>query len=100
MAAAEAAPRSAVGKGPSKQFAELHGVPILSHSLPKSAASPRLRDIYVARRKAEADSFRPRLEKEVLGKKVHLVEDGVHRHQTEANAMAAVKAAPDDLILV
>jgi 2-C-methyl-D-erythritol 4-phosphate cytidylyltransferase len=57
-------------------------------------------EIYVALRKAEADSFRPRLEKEVLGKKVHLVEGGEHRQQSVANALAAVKAAPDDIILV
>jgi 2-C-methyl-D-erythritol 4-phosphate cytidylyltransferase len=100
MAAAETAPRSAVGKGPSKQFAELHGVPILVHTLRKFAASPRVTEIYVALRKAEADSFRPRLEKEVLGKKVHLVEGGEHRQQSVANALAAVKAAPDDIILV
>jgi 2-C-methyl-D-erythritol 4-phosphate cytidylyltransferase len=100
MAAAEAAPRSVVGKAPSKQFAELHGVPILVHTLRKFAASPRVSEIYVALRKAEADSFRPRLEKEVLGKKVHLVEGGEHRQQSVANALAAVKAAPDDIILV
>lgn len=100
MAAAETAPRSAVGKGPSKQFAELHGVPILVHTLRKFAVSPRVTEIYVALRKAEADSFRPRLEKEVLGKKVHLVEGGEHRQQSVANALAAVKAAPDDIILV
>ncbi|HKT69041.1 MAG TPA: 2-C-methyl-D-erythritol 4-phosphate cytidylyltransferase [Terriglobales bacterium] len=100
MAAAEAAPRSVVGKGPSKQFAELHGVPILVHTLRKFAASPRVSEIYVALRKAEADSFRPRLEKEVLGKKVQLVEGGEHRQQSVANALAAVKAAPDDIILV
>jgi 2-C-methyl-D-erythritol 4-phosphate cytidylyltransferase len=100
MVAAEAAPRSAVGKGPSKQFAELHGVPILVHTLRKFAASPLITEIYVALRKAEADSFRPRLEKEVLGKKVHLVEGGEHRQQSVANALAAVKAAPDDIILV
>ncbi|HKW27627.1 MAG TPA: 2-C-methyl-D-erythritol 4-phosphate cytidylyltransferase [Terriglobales bacterium] len=100
MAAAETAPRSAVGKGPSKQFAELHGVPILVHTLRTFAASPQVTEIYVALRKAEADSFRPRLEKEVLGKKVHLVEGGEHRQQSVANALAAVKAAPDDIILV
>ncbi len=100
MAAAETAPRSAVGKGPSKQFAELHGVPILVHTLRKFAASPRVAEIYVALRKAEADSFRPRLEKEVLGKKVQLVEGGEHRQQSVANALAAVKAAADDIILV
>jgi 2-C-methyl-D-erythritol 4-phosphate cytidylyltransferase len=31
---------------------------------------------------------------------VHLVEGGEHRQQSVANALAAVKAAPDDIILV
>lgn len=100
MAAAETAPRSAVGKGPSKQFAELNGVPILVHTLRKFAASPRIAEIYVALRKAEGDNFRPRLEGERLGKKVHLVEGGEHRQQSVANALSRVHAAPDDIILV
>lgn len=100
MAAAEAAPRSAVGKAPSKQFAELRGAPILVHTLRKFVDSPRISEIYVALRKTEADNFRPRLEKEGLGKKVHLVEGGEHRQQSVANALAEVKAAPDDIILV
>lgn len=100
MAAAEAAPRSAVGKAPSKQFTELHGAPILVHTLRKFAASPLVSEIYVALRKAEADNFRPRLEQERLDKKVNLVEGGEHRQQSVANALSAVKAAPDDVILV
>lgn len=100
MTAAEAAPRSAVGKTPSKQFAELRGAPILVHTLRKFADSPRISEIYVALRKTEADNFRPRLEKEGLSKKVHLVEGGEHRQQSVANALAEVKAAPDDIILV
>lgn len=100
MTAAETAPRSAVGKGPSKQFAELHGVPIIVHTLRKFAASPPVSEIYVALRKAEADSFGTQLHKEGLGGKVHLVEGGEHRQQSVANALAAVNAAPDDIILV
>jgi 2-C-methyl-D-erythritol 4-phosphate cytidylyltransferase len=100
MAAAETAPRSAVGKGPSKQFAELHGIPILVHTLRRFAASPPVAEIYVALRKAEADAFRMRLEKESLGGKVHLVEGGEHRQQSVANALAVVNAAPEDIVLV
>ena len=100
MAAAETAPRSAVGKGPSKQFAELNGVPILVHTLRKFAASPRIAEIYVVLRKAEGDNFRPRLEEERLGKNVHLVEGGEHRQQSVANALSQVHAALDDIILV
>lgn len=100
MAAAETAPRSAVGKAPSKQFTEIGGVPILVHTLRKFAASPQVAEIYVALRKAEADTFRPRLEKEHFQKKVHLVEGGEYRQQSVANALAHVKAAPDDIVLV
>ena len=100
MAAAETAPRSAVGKGPSKQFTELSGVPILVHTLRKFAGSPRVSEIYVALRKAEADNFRPRLQEERLDKKVHLVEGGEHRQQSVANALAQVDAEPEDIILV
>ncbi len=100
MAAAETAPRSGVGKGPSKQFTELRGVPILVHTLRKFAGSPRVSEIYVALRKAEADNFRPRLQEERLGKKVHLVEGGEHRQQSVANALAQVDAVADDIILV
>lgn len=100
MAAAEAAPRSAVGKRPSKQFAQLHGVPILVHTLRKFAASLRIAEIYVALRKAEADNFRPDLEREHWGSRVHVVEGGEHRQQSVANALAQVDAAPDDIVLV
>ena len=100
MAAAESAPRSAIGKVPSKQFAELHGAPILLHTLRVFAASARISEIYVAVRKAETDSFRPRLEQEGLGKKVSFVEGGEHRQQSVANALKAVSAAPDDIVLV
>ncbi len=100
MAAAESAPRSAVGKGPSKQFAELHGIPILVHTLRVFAASPLVSDIYVALRKAEADSFRPKLEQERLAKSVHFVEGGEQRQQSVANALRAVSGAPDDIVLV
>jgi 2-C-methyl-D-erythritol 4-phosphate cytidylyltransferase len=87
----------------SKQFTELGGVPILLHTLRKFAASPRVTEIYVALRKDELRPFRDRLEKEaadVLAKKVELVEGGEHRQQSVANALAAVSARPDDIVLV
>jgi 2-C-methyl-D-erythritol 4-phosphate cytidylyltransferase len=95
------------GKGkkgsPSKQFADLGGVPILIHTLRKFAASTEISEIYIALRKSEINSFRSRLEKEakdILQKEVNLVEGGEHRQQSVANAMAAVSAAPDDIVLV
>jgi 2-C-methyl-D-erythritol 4-phosphate cytidylyltransferase len=87
----------------SKQFAELGGVPILLHTLRKFCGNSRVSEIYVALRKDEIRPFRGRLEKQatdVLSKKVELVEGGEHRQQSVANALAAVSATADDVVLV
>jgi len=87
---------------PSKQFAELDGTPILIHTLRKYA-SPQVAEICIALRKNEISSFRTRLEKEgkdIQQKKIQFVEGGEHRQQSVANALAAINAAPDDIILV
>src|SRR5690348_15154829 len=90
------------GKKPvaSKQFTELGGTPILIHTLRKFAASPEVSEICVALRANEIDGFRSRLEKEGLQKKIEIVEGGEHRQHSVANAIAAIKAAPEDVILV
>jgi 2-C-methyl-D-erythritol 4-phosphate cytidylyltransferase len=88
---------------PSKQFTELGGTPILIHTLRKFAASPRVAEIFVALRKDEISGFRERLEtegKDILQKRVELVEGGEHRQHSVANALAAISAAPDDVVLV
>ena len=95
----------AKGKKPpaSKQFFELGGTPILIHTLRKFVASPEVGEIYLALRANEIAGFRARLEKdakEFSRKKIELVEGGEHRQQSVGNAMAAVSAAPDDVILV
>jgi 2-C-methyl-D-erythritol 4-phosphate cytidylyltransferase len=101
MAAASGA--KAKKLGPSKQFTELGGTPILIHTLRKFAAHPRVSEICVALRKDEIRGFRARLEaegKDILLKKVELVEGGEHRQQSVANALGTVSAGPDDVILV
>ena len=85
---------SAKGKKPAatKQFTELGGTPILIHTLRKFAASPEVSEICIALRANEIDGFRTRLEKEakdVLPKKIHLVEGGEHRQHSVANAMTS-----------
>lgn len=84
----------------SKQFTELRGVPILVHTLRKFAANPRVKEIFLALRSAEAEKFRPRLQQERLGKPVHIVEGGEHRQESVAHALEAVQASADDVILV
>lgn len=88
---------------PSKQFTELAGTPILIHTLRKFAAVDAVSEIWVALRENEIDAFRERLEKEakdVLRKRVELVVGGEHRQQSVEHALNAVKAAPDDIVLV
>jgi 2-C-methyl-D-erythritol 4-phosphate cytidylyltransferase len=97
------APPSITGGKKSKQFTELAGTPILIHTLRRFASSPAVAEIWVALRKSEIAEFRARLEKEgkdILQKRIELVEGGEHRQQSVANALAAIAASPDDIILV
>lgn len=98
-----ASPGGAKAKRQSKQFTELGGTPILIHTLRKFAAHPRVAEIFVALRKDEIAGFRERLQseaKQILQKKIELVEGGEHRQESVAHALAAVSAAKDDVILV
>ncbi|HUM07032.1 MAG TPA: 2-C-methyl-D-erythritol 4-phosphate cytidylyltransferase [Terriglobales bacterium] len=88
---------------PSKQFKELGGVPILVHTLRRFAACPQVSGIIIALRKDEMAGFRSQLEKqfpEILKKPLEIVEGGEHRQNSVANALAALAAADDDLVLV
>ena len=88
---------------PTKQFAELGGTPILVHTLRRFVKSPDITEILVALRRTEITPFRVRLEKEapeILAKKTVLLEGGEHRQQSVANALAAVSASADDVVLV
>jgi 2-C-methyl-D-erythritol 4-phosphate cytidylyltransferase len=97
------APPKGRKSAPSKQFADLDGTPILVHTLRRFAKSAEITEILVALRKAEIVPFRARLEKEapeILAKNTVLVEGGEHRQQSVANALAAVSASGDDIVLV
>jgi 2-C-methyl-D-erythritol 4-phosphate cytidylyltransferase len=87
-------------KQPSKQFLEVGGVPILIHTLRKFAAVPAVAEICLALRRNEIESFGPEIQKKVPEKKIRLVEGGEHRQQSVANAVAALDAQPDDIVLV
>lgn len=84
----------------SKQFAELDGVPIIVHTLRKFAAVPQVDEIYIAMRKPESEAFATRLQQEQFAKPIHIVEGGEHRQQSVGNALAALKAAKEDMVLV
>jgi 2-C-methyl-D-erythritol 4-phosphate cytidylyltransferase len=87
----------------SKQFTELAGTPILIHTLRKFAAVDAVSEIWIALRENEIEGFRERLAKEATDlakKKIELVVGGEHRQQSVANALNAVLAEPDDIVLV
>lgn len=88
---------------PSKQFTELGGTPILIHTLRRFAAVDAVSEIWIALRENEIEGFRERLRREgkdVLNKKIELVVGGEHRQQSVENALKAISAAPDDIVLV
>jgi len=98
---------------PSKQFTELGGTPILIHTLRKFAAVDAVGEIWIALRENEIEGVRGRLAKESGAnaglnsgqnsgqkKKIELVVGGEHRQQSVENALKALSAADDDIILV
>jgi len=97
------APEAKYKKITTKQFAELGGTPVLIHTLRKFAAHPAVAEIHVPLRKSEISGFRTRLEDEtsdISRDKINLLEGGEHRQESVANAMAALSAAPEDIVLV
>lgn len=85
---------------PSKQFFEISGTPIVIHTLRVFARNRQISQIVVALRKNEMERFSRQLEKEKLSSRVEIVEGGEHRQESVANALAKLKAAPDDIVLV
>lgn len=87
----------------SKQFAELGGMPIILHTLRRFVEVPDVSEIWVALRENEIGGFRELVQhdvKDIVITNVRLIEGGEHRQQSVGNALAAVSAAPDDIVLV
>ena len=84
----------------SKQFFELNGTPILIHTLRKFADIPQVSEIWVALRKNEMAGFRKHLEKSGVKREIKLVEGGEHRQDSVANALNAIRADANDIVLV
>lgn len=76
-----------------KQFMLLDGSPILLHTVRKFAASSRIQEIAVAVRHDDLDWVTELLHREVLGKRVLVVEGGNSRQQSVENALRSL--APD-----
>lgn len=84
----------------SKQFFELNGTPILIHTLRKFVECKQVSEIWVALRKNEMAGFRKHLEQAGIKKEIKLVEGGEHRQDSVANALNAIEASADDIVLV
>jgi 2-C-methyl-D-erythritol 4-phosphate cytidylyltransferase len=87
----------------SKQFTDLAGTPILIHTLRKFVDIEQVSEIWVALRENEIDGFRDRLKQEasdVLRKRIDFVTGGEHRQHSVENALKAITAQPDDIVLV
>jgi 2-C-methyl-D-erythritol 4-phosphate cytidylyltransferase len=86
---------------PSKQFTELRGTPILIHTLRKFTSVEAVNEIWIALRENEIENFRERVAQESSHtKKIELVVGGEHRQQSVQNALNAVTAAENDIVLV
>jgi len=83
-----------------KQFIALDGLPILIHSLRAFASVPRVTGIYVAVRKNEIERVEAQVAEYGYSDRVHVVEGGENRQESVAHALAALPAAPDDIVLV
>ena len=87
----------------SKQFTELGGTPILIHTLRQFASVDAVNEIWIALREGEIAGFRAQLDSEaknVIKKKVEVVVGGEHRQQSVENALQAIAASADDIVLV
>jgi 2-C-methyl-D-erythritol 4-phosphate cytidylyltransferase len=91
---------SAGSRSKSKQFFELQGTPILVHTLRKFAQCDVVSELVVALRKNETATFQKQIENEKFKKPVRIVEGGEHRQDSVANALAAIDAADNDIVLV
>jgi len=83
-----------------KQFLALDGVPILIHPLRTFAAVKRVTAIYVAVRKSEMERAEAQVAEYGFAGRVHVVEGGERRQESVANALRALPAQPDDIVLV
>ena len=84
-----------------KQFLALDGVPILIHSLRAFAAVERIAAVYVAVRASEIERVQAQIaEYGGFGGRVRVVEGGANRQESVSNALSAVPAEADDIVLV
>ena len=83
-----------------KQFLALDGLPILIHSLRAFAAVKRVTAIYVAVRQPEMGRVQAQITEYGFADHVKVVKGGDTRQESVSHALAALRAEPDDIVLV
>jgi len=86
--------------GAAKQFLTIGGVPVLVHCLRAFAEVPRVAEVLVAVRATEIERVSELILRFGLDGKVRVVEGGENRQGSVANALAALAAEDDDVVLV
>jgi 2-C-methyl-D-erythritol 4-phosphate cytidylyltransferase len=83
-----------------KQFLTIGGVPVLIHCLRAFVAVPRIEQILVAVRAPEIERVTDLILHYALQGRVRVVEGGENRQGSVSNALAALSAHDEDIILV
>jgi 2-C-methyl-D-erythritol 4-phosphate cytidylyltransferase len=86
--------------GAAKQFLTIGGVPVLVHCLRAFADVARVEEVLVAVRATEIERVTELIARFGLDGKVRVVEGGENRQGSVANALAALDADDDDVVLV
>jgi 2-C-methyl-D-erythritol 4-phosphate cytidylyltransferase len=86
--------------GAAKQFLTIGGVPVLVHCLRAFADVARVEEVLVAVRATEIERVTELIARFGLDGKVRVVEGGENRQGSVANALAALNADNDDVVLV
>jgi 2-C-methyl-D-erythritol 4-phosphate cytidylyltransferase len=93
-------PPSSEKPAAAKQFLTIGGVPVLVHCLRVFAEIERVAEILVAVRASEMERVSSLIGRFGLEGKVRVVEGGENRQGSVANALAALAASQEDVILV
>lgn len=99
-AGASAGLLSGENKPAAKQFLTIGGVPVLVHCLRAFHQVPRVAEVLVAVRAAEMEKVTTLIARFGLEGKVRVVEGGENRQGSVANALATLRCADSDIVLV
>ncbi|HTH52826.1 MAG TPA: 2-C-methyl-D-erythritol 4-phosphate cytidylyltransferase [Edaphobacter sp.] len=83
-----------------KQFLSIGGVPVLVRSVQAFLNTSKVDAVCLAVRAAERERVEAQIREHDLGPKVHVVEGGDSRQESVGNALSALSANDEDIVLV